>query len=191
MRNYKQESFKASDVLIQATDKTTKEVKYFDLTYFKEVDGISINTVSESNDEILLVAKKYFWHQKLKLENDSNGIHVNQYLYNNTGFTWKTSEDVLYNFYRAQMLVYSTYEKKQKMYTLSKVAKSRNLRTYLDFHDMEDIDESYISHYQGKEFEICDCLRDMLTYCYYEFYKKILEREDKLLFLHGVTQLMP
>ena len=156
VRNYKQESFKASDMLIQATDKTTKEVKYFDLTYFKEVDGVSINTISESTDEILLVAKKYFWHQKLKLENDGDGIHVNQYLYSNTGFTWDTSEEVIYNFYRAQMLVYSTYEKKQKMYTLSNIAKSRKLRTYLDFHDMKDIDESYISQ-QGKEFEICVC----------------------------------
>ena len=73
------------------------------------------------------------------------------------------------------------------MYTLSKVAKSSKLRTYLDFHDMKDIDESYISQ-QGKEFEICVCLRDMLTYYYYEFCKKTLEREDKLLFLTGVTR---
>ena len=40
VKNYKQESIKASDMLIQATDKTAKEVKYFDLTYFKEVDGV-------------------------------------------------------------------------------------------------------------------------------------------------------
>ena len=72
------------------------------------------------------------------------------------------------------------------MYTLSKVAKSRKLRTYLDFHDMEDIDESYISQ-QGKEFEICNCLRDMLTYYYYEFFKKTMNQQDKSLFLHGVT----
>ena len=104
----------------------------------------------------------------------------------NTGFTWDTSEEVIYNFYRAQIFIYSTYEKKQKMYTLSKVAKSRKLRTYLDFHDMKDIDESYISQ-QGKEFEICVCLRDMSTYYYYEFCKKTLERRDKLLFLTGVT----
>ena len=187
VRNYTQKKFYDSDLLIQATDKSTKEVKYFDLTYFREVDDVSIDTISESTDEILLVAKKYFWHQKLMLENDGNGIHVNQYLYSNTGFTWKTSEDVLYNFYRAQMLVYSTYEKKQKMYTLSKVAKSRKLRTYLDFYDMEDIDESYISQ-QGKEFKIFGCLRDMLTYYYYEFFKKTLEREDRLLFLTGVTR---
>ena len=99
--------------------------------------------MSESSDKILLVAKKYFWHQKLQLENDGDGIHVNQYLYSNTVFTWDTSEEVLYNFYRAQMFVYSTYEKRQKMYTLSKLTKSRKLRTYLDFHDMNDIDESY------------------------------------------------
>ena len=30
MKIYKQESFKASNILIQATDKTTKKVKYFD-----------------------------------------------------------------------------------------------------------------------------------------------------------------
>ena len=88
VRNYKQKSFKASDMLIQATDKTTKEVKYFDLIRFKEVDGGSINTISESTDEI--VAKKYFWHQKL-----------NQYIYSNTGFTWDTSEEVIFNFYKA------------------------------------------------------------------------------------------
>ena len=54
-------------MLIQATDKTTKEVKYFDSTYFKEVDGVSTNTISESIEKTLLIAKKYFWHQKLKL----------------------------------------------------------------------------------------------------------------------------
>ena len=32
VRNYKQESFKASNMLIQATDKNTKEVKYFDIS---------------------------------------------------------------------------------------------------------------------------------------------------------------
>ena len=84
------------------------------------------------------------------------------------------------------MLVYTTYEKKQKMHTLSKVVKSRILGTYLDFHDMKDVDESYISQ-QGKEFEICGCLYDILTYDYNEFCKKTLKREDKLLFLHGVT----
>ena len=60
VRSYKQKSFKASDMLRQATDKTTKEVKYFDLTYFKEVDGVSINTISGPSDEILLVAKRHF-----------------------------------------------------------------------------------------------------------------------------------
>ena len=135
VRNYKQESSKVSYLLIQATDKTTKEAKYFDLAYFKEVDGISINTISES--------KTYFWHQNFKLENNGIGIHVNQYLYSNTRLPWDTSEEIIYNFYRAQMHVYSTYEKKQKMYT--QVAKSRKLRTYLDFHYMKDINESYIS----------------------------------------------
>ena len=76
------------------------------------------------------------------------------------------------------MLLYSTYEKKQKIYTLNKVAKSRNLRIYLDFHDISQ---------QGKEFEICGCLHDMIIYYYNEFCKKTLVREDKLLFLHEVT----
>ena len=85
------------------------------------------------------------------------------------------------------MFVYSTYEKKKKMYTLSNVAKSRKLRPYLDFHDMEFIDERYISQ-QGKEFEICGSLHDMLTYFYNDFCKKTLKREDELLFLLGVTR---
>ena len=76
MRIYKQELFKASDMLIQATDKTTKEVKYFDFTYFKEVERTSINTILESSNEILLVVKKYFWYQKLKLRINGDGIHV-------------------------------------------------------------------------------------------------------------------
>ena len=52
---------------------------------------------------------------------------------------------------------------------------------------MEDIDESYISQ-QGKKFEICGSLCDMITYYYDEFYKKTLEIKDKLSFLHGVTR---
>ena len=52
---------------------------------------------------------------------------------------------------------------------------------------MKEIDESYISQ-QGKEFEICVYLHDMLTYYYYEFGKKTLERRDKLLFLTGVIR---
>ena len=60
MRNYKQKSFKASDMLIQATGETSKKMKYFDLINFKEVNNVSRNDISESTDEILLVATKYF-----------------------------------------------------------------------------------------------------------------------------------
>ena len=54
MRNYKKESFKVSNMFVHAT----KEVKYFDLINFKKVDGVSINTISESTDRTLVVAKK-------------------------------------------------------------------------------------------------------------------------------------
>ena len=52
---------------------------------------------------------------------------------------------------------------------------------------MKDIDESYVSQ-QGKEFEICVCLCDMLTYYYCKLCKKTHERGDKLLFLTGITR---
>ena len=87
------------------------------------------------------------------------------------------------------MFVYLTHYMKEKMYTLSKFTKSRKLRTYLGFHNIKDIDVSYISQL-GKEFEICGCLHDLITYNYSEFCKKILEKEEKLLFLHGVTRLI-
>ena len=66
----------------------------------------------ESTDEVLLVAKKYFWHKKLKLEIDNDGIYINQYLYSNIRYTLDTLEEIIHNFYIAQMLLCSTYEKK-------------------------------------------------------------------------------
>ena len=66
------------------------------------------------------------------------------------------------------------------MYTFSEAAKKK-LRSYLDFRDMKDIDESYISQ-KGKEFEICGYIRDILTHYYHKLCKI-----HKLSILTGVT----
>ena len=62
-------------------------------------------------------------------------------------------EEVIYNFYKTKILLYSSCEKKQMMYTLINVAKNRRLQTSLNFHYMKNIDETYISQ-QGQKFEI-------------------------------------
>ena len=53
-------------MLIQANDKTTKEVKYFGLIYFQGVDGVSINTISESTDKIAACCKEIFLVSEIK-----------------------------------------------------------------------------------------------------------------------------
>ena len=40
-----------------------------------------------TTSEIILLVKNWFWHNKLKLEINNDGIHRNEYLYRYTGFT--------------------------------------------------------------------------------------------------------
>ena len=70
-------------------------MKYFDKMYFKEVNKVSRNEMSEFTDEILLLAKKYCWYRKPKLEINDDGILVNKYLYSNRIFTWVTLEELI------------------------------------------------------------------------------------------------
>ena len=47
----------------------------------------------------------------MKLEIDNDWIHINKYLYNNTGFSFDTSGQVLHKYYRVQIDFESSYEK--------------------------------------------------------------------------------
>ena len=58
---------------------------------------------------MILLVKKWFWNKKLKLQIDNDGIHTNEYLYENTGFSWNTPATIISAFYKAQMNTVNTY----------------------------------------------------------------------------------
>ena len=109
---------------IKATHKQSKDVSYYDLTYYvmKDVAESELKYITNTTNEMTLVMKKYLWYQKLKLEKDNDGIHTNKYLYRNTGFTYKTPASIISSFYNAQMHMLHTYKEKKNMWILSQVA---------------------------------------------------------------------
>ena len=57
------------------------------MTYnFKREDMDDQNCIP-ATIKMMLPVKKWFWHNKLKLEIDNDDIYTNEYLYRNTAFS--------------------------------------------------------------------------------------------------------
>ena len=92
------------------------------MTYNFEREDMNDQNCIPATDEMILLMKKWFWYNKLRLEIKNGGIHTNQYLYRNTGFSWNTPATIISAFYKAQMNLVNTYKEKERMWILSQVA---------------------------------------------------------------------
>ena len=116
------------------------------MTYnFEDKDMNDQNYISAS-DEMILHVKKWFWYNKLRLEIENGGIHTNEYLYRNTGFSWNTPATMISAFYKAQVNMVNTYRERESMWILSQVASTRQLRVYTDFNEQIHNDKDKTSH---------------------------------------------
>ena len=81
-----------------------------------------------------------FWHNKLKVEIDNDGIHTNEYLHGNTGFSWNNPATIKTAFCKAQMNMVNTYKGK-RMWILSQTGSTRQLQVYTDFNEKNHNDK--------------------------------------------------
>ena len=102
--------------------------------YFEHEDIIDHNCIPATSEMILLV-KKWFWYDKLKLDIDNDGIHTNEYLYGNTEYSWNTPATIISVFYKAQMNMVNTYKEKERTWILSQVTSTRQLQVHTDFNE--------------------------------------------------------
>ena len=59
------------------------------------------------------------------MELDNGGIHTNEYLYRNIGYSCKTPASIISAFYKAQMNMVNAYKVKEHMWILSQIASKR------------------------------------------------------------------
>ena len=141
---------------------------------------------------MILLMKKWFF----KLEIDNDGIHTNEYLYRNRGFSCNTPASIISAFYKAQINMVNTYKEKEHMWILSQIASTRQLRVYTDFNEQihKDKDETvhidfmdriYKTSYSIGTFQIRGI--DMHHFCnhYYTNYVKV---SDPDLFVMSMNQ---
>ena len=158
---------------IKATHKTSKNVTFYDVSYYVIVDvpETKFNYIKNTTSAMTLIMKKYLWYQKLRLEIDNDGIHINKYLYENTGFTWKTPATTISLFYKSQMDMVYTYEEKINMWIKSQVAMNPTFRSYTDFHNTFEAIKFTIHFYDknnvAKNFQICGI--DMYDFSSYKY----------------------
>ena len=85
---HKEENFdpKICTPHIRVTHKKTNEVKFHHMAYNFEREDMNDQNCIPSTSELILLVKKWFWYNKLKLEIDDDSIHMNEYLYRNIRF---------------------------------------------------------------------------------------------------------
>ena len=76
---------------------------------------------------MILLVKKWFWHNKVGLEIDDDGICTNEYLYRNTGFSWITPATIISAFHNDQINYINTYKEKERILILSQVASTQTI----------------------------------------------------------------
>ena len=172
---------------IKATNKKSKNVTFYDVTYYVIVDvpEIKLNYIKNTTPAMTLLMKKYLWYHKLKLEIDNDGIHTNKYLYENTGFTWKTPATTISLFYKSQIHMVKTFEEKKNMWIKSEVVMNPTFRLYTDFHDNTFEAIKFTIHFYDKNnvaenFRICGI--DMYDFSSYNF---ISSQNDETKILKG------
>ena len=114
---HKEETFDQKNCTshIRATYRKTNEVKFYDMAYNFEREDVNDQNYIPATSEMILHVTKWFWFSKLKLEIENDGIHTNEYLYGNTGYSWLTPETIISAFYKAQMHMVNTYKEKEHM----------------------------------------------------------------------------
>ena len=75
------------------------------MTYNFEREDMNDENCIPAISQMILLVKKWFWCNKLKLKIDNDGIHTNEYQYGNTGISWKIPATIISAFYKAQMNV--------------------------------------------------------------------------------------
>ena len=104
-----------SELHIRATHQKTNEVKFYKMTSNFEREDMNDQNCLPTTSEMILLVKKWFWYNKLKLEIDNDGIHTNEYLYGNTGFSWNTPAIIISAFYKTPINIVNTNKEKEYM----------------------------------------------------------------------------
>ena len=158
------------------------------MTYnFKCEDMNNQNCIS-ANSEMILLVKKWFCHNKLKLEIDNDGIHSNEYRYRNTGFSWKSLPTIISAFYKAQINIVDTYKEKERMWILSQITSPRQLRVYTEFNEqihkdkdktfhIDFINRIYKTNNENGTFRIRGIVMHDFCYRYYTSYVKVSDSD--------------